>query len=148
MPEELTTVNTAKISETKDRSGPRRQEAGCGLGYEHDLGGLDIARLGLMVVLNQPKTAAEYIQATSRVGRQPSDNPDANKPGLVLVLLNPNRPDRSHFELFPYWHQTLRHVEATSCTPFASRAIDRGFGGGGDGTAQRSSTRSPGSYAG
>ena len=93
--------------------------------------GLDIARLGLMVVLNQPKTAAEYIQATSRVGRQLSDNPDTNKPGLVLVLLNPNRPrDRSHFELFPYWHQTFyRHVEATSCTPFASRAIDRGLPG-------------------
>ena len=84
-----------------------------------------------MVVLNQPKTAAEYIQATSRVGRQLSDNPEENKPGLVLVLLNPNRPrDRSHFELFPYWHQTFyRHVEATSCTPFASRAIDRGLPG-------------------
>jgi hypothetical protein len=60
-----------------------------------------------------------------------SDNPDENKPGLVLVLLNPNRPrDRSHFELFPYWHQTFyRHVEATSCTPFASRALDRGLPG-------------------
>ena len=68
----------------------------------------DISRLGLMVVLNQPKTAAEYIQATSRVGRQLSDKPEQNKPGLVLVLLNPNRQrDRSHFELFPYWHQTF-----------------------------------------
>ena len=49
----------------------------------------------------------------------------------MLVLLNPNRPrDRSHFELFPYWHQTFyRHVEATSCTPFASRALDRGLPG-------------------
>ena len=93
--------------------------------------GLDISRLGLMVVLNQPKTAAEYIQATSRVGRQLSDEPTQNKPGLVLMLLNPNRPrDRSHFELFPYWHQTFyRHVEATSCTPFASRALDRGLPG-------------------
>ncbi|MFM9100835.1 MAG: helicase, partial [Cyanobium sp.] len=94
-------------------------------------GGLDISRLGLMVVLNQPKTAAETIQATSRVGRQLSGDPARNKTGLVLMLLNPNRPrDRSHFEAFPYWHQTFyRHVEATSCTPFASRALDRGLPG-------------------
>ena len=93
--------------------------------------GLDISRLGLMVVLNQPKSAAEYIQATSRVGRQLDKDPARNKPGLVLVLLNPNRPrDRSHYELFPFWHQTFyRHVEATSCTPFASRALDRGLPG-------------------
>jgi hypothetical protein len=135
MPEELTSrVNTAKISETKDRlSKPYvdKQKLDVALATNMISVGLDIARLGLMVVLNQPKTAAEYIQATSRVGRQLSDNPDTNKPGLVLVLLNPNRPrDRSHFELFPYWHQTFyRHVEATSCTPFASRAIDRGLPG-------------------
>jgi hypothetical protein len=134
-PEELTSrVNTAKISSTKDRlSKPYidKDHLDVTLATNMISVGLDISRLGLMVVLNQPKTAAEYIQATSRVGRQLSDNPEQNKPGLVLVLLNPNRPrDRSHFELFPYWHQTFyRHVEATSCTPFASRALDRGLPG-------------------
>ena len=134
-PQELTSrVNTAKISSTKDRlSKPYidKDHLDVALATNMISVGLDISRLGLMVVLNPPKTAAEYIQATSRVGRQLSDNPEQNKPGLVLVLLNPNRPrDRSHFELFPYWHQTFyRHVEATSCTPFASRALDRGLPG-------------------
>ena len=83
--------------------------------------GLDITRLGLMVVLGQPKAAAEYIQATSRVGR------DREKPGLVVTLLNVHRPrDRSHFERFEAFHASFyRAVEATSVTPFSPRALDR-----------------------
>jgi hypothetical protein len=85
--------------------------------------GLDITRLGLMVVLGQPKAAAEYIQATSRVGR------DRAKPGLVVTLLNVHRPrDRSHYERFEAFHESFyRAVEATSVTPFAPRALDRGL---------------------
>ncbi|MFN9694413.1 MAG: helicase-related protein, partial [Synechococcaceae cyanobacterium] len=134
-PHELTSrVNTAEISRTKEllsRPYADREHLDVALATNMISVGLDISRLGLMVVLNQPKTAAEYIQATSRVGRQLDPDPARNKPGLVLVLLNPNRPrDRSHYELFPYWHQTFyRQVEATSCTPFASRALDRGLPG-------------------
>lgn len=85
--------------------------------------GLDITRLGLMVVLGQPKMAAEYIQTTSRVGR------DDERPGLVVTLLNIHRPrDRSHFERFEAWHASFyRAVEATSVTPFSPRAVDRGI---------------------
>ncbi|HFD17067.1 MAG TPA: helicase [Rhodospirillales bacterium] len=85
--------------------------------------GLDIQRLGLMVVAGQPKSAAEYIQATSRIGRDPE------RPGLVVVLLNLAKPrDRSHFEHFPHFHATFyRAVEATSVTPFAPPALDRGL---------------------
>jgi hypothetical protein len=83
--------------------------------------GLDISRLGLMLVQGQPKTAAEYIQATSRVGR------DHERPGLVLAVLNLHKPrDRTHFEQFGQFHRTFyRAVEATSVTPWAARALDR-----------------------
>jgi hypothetical protein len=85
--------------------------------------GLDVLRLGLMVVSGQPKAASEYIQATSRVGRDPT------RPGLVVTLLNLNKPrDRSHYERFIHWHESFyRAVEAVSVTPFAPRALDRGL---------------------
>ncbi len=87
--------------------------------------GLDIQRLGLMVVLGQPKTHAEYIQATSRVGR------DDTRPGLVVTLLNMHKPrDRSHYERFRHYHETFyRSVEVSSVTPFSARALDRGLAG-------------------
>jgi hypothetical protein len=83
--------------------------------------GLDILRLGLMVVQGQPKTAAEYIQATSRIGR------DHTRPGIVVVVLNLHKPrDRTHFEQFGHFHRSFyRAVEATSVTPWAARALDR-----------------------
>src|SRR6202000_2048641 len=83
--------------------------------------GLDIGRLGLMVVQGPPKTAAEYIQATSRVGRE------ALKPGLVVTLLNIHKPrDRTHYEQFRAFHKSFyRAVEATSVTPLAFLALHR-----------------------
>jgi hypothetical protein len=83
--------------------------------------GVDVQRLGLMVVAGQPKTTAEYIQATSRVGRR--------HPGLVCTVLNWARPrDMSHYERFAHYHATFyQSVEALSVTPFALRALDRGL---------------------
>ena len=81
--------------------------------------GVDISRLGLMIVNGQPKTTAEYIQASSRVGR--------GIPGLVLTLYNANRPrDISHYEHFSIYHEALyRGIEASSVTPWAPRARDK-----------------------
>ncbi|WP_166029042.1 helicase-related protein [Streptomyces chilikensis] len=83
--------------------------------------GVDVDRLGLMAVMGQPQTTAEYIQATSRVGRA--------HPGLVAVMLNSARSrDRSHYENFQHFHSALyREVESTSVTPFSSRARERGL---------------------
>ena len=81
--------------------------------------GVDVPRLGVMAVAGQPKSTAEYIQATSRVGR--------GLPGLVVTLYNFGRPrDLSHFEHFQSYHTALyRSVEATSVTPWAPRARDK-----------------------
>jgi hypothetical protein len=85
--------------------------------------GVDIDRLGLMVVNGQPKNTAEYIQATSRIGRK--------YPGLVVTVLTWARPrDLSHYETFEHYHESFyKHVEAQSVTPFSSRAMDRGLTG-------------------
>ena len=87
--------------------------------------GVDVPRLGLMLVVGQPKNTAEYIQATSRVGR------DANRPGLVVTLGNWARPrDLAHYEQFRHFHETFyARVEPLSVTPFSVTAVDRGLDG-------------------
>ncbi len=83
--------------------------------------GVDVGRLNAMIVNGQPKSTSEYIQASSRVGRE------SGSAGLVLVMYNWTRPrDRSHYERFKTFHLAFyRHVESGSVTPFASRARDR-----------------------
>ena len=84
--------------------------------------GVDVSRLGLMLIYRQPKLTSEYIQASSRVGRNPN-----YAPGVVVTLYSANAPrDRSHYESFKPYHNSLyRFVEPTSVTPFSERARDR-----------------------
>jgi hypothetical protein len=88
--------------------------------------GVDVQRLGLMLVIGQPKNTAEYIQASSRVGRDAT-----NRPGLVVTLGNWARPrDLAHFEQFRHYHETFyAQVEALSVTPYSPTSLDRGVDG-------------------
>ncbi len=88
--------------------------------------GVDIPRLSLMGVVGQPKTTAQYIQITGRVGRRWWE-----RPGLIMTIYNPSKSrDRSHFEQFHSYHRRLyERVEPTSATPFAFSAIQRALPG-------------------
>ena len=81
--------------------------------------GVDISRLGLMLVHGHPRSTSEYIQATSRVGRQ--------FPGLVVTVYNHAKSkDRSIYEMFKNYHQSFyKFVESVSVTPFSSGAREK-----------------------
>jgi hypothetical protein len=81
--------------------------------------GIDVTRLNLMMMVGQPGSVAEYIQASSRVARR--------EKGLVINLLNPMRSrELSIFEDYKAFHTSYyKNVEPLSITPFTEMAIDK-----------------------
>jgi len=82
--------------------------------------GLDVSRLALMIINGQPLTTAEYIQASSRVGR-------GETPGIVFVnYYKTQARSLSHYENFRSYHDSFyRFVEPSSLTPFTYQARSR-----------------------
>ncbi|ABK53738.1 helicase domain protein [Acidothermus cellulolyticus 11B] len=124
---ELTSASSNAASEALERLARRRWERGTvdlALATSVIEVGLDIDRLGLLTIVRQPKTSAQYIQVAGRVGRDPT-----NAPGLVVVLLNPlTGRDMSHYERFTSVHERLYgSVEPASVTPFTDAALARGL---------------------
>lgn len=130
--EELTSrLSQAEIVAMLDRlstefSGPDNKALDACLASSIIEVGVDIDRLSIMGVVGQPKTTAQYIQVTGRVGRR-----WWQRPGLILMIYNPSKSrDRSHFEQFHSYHRRLyERVEPTTATPFALSAIERGLPG-------------------
>lgn len=81
--------------------------------------GIDIERLNVMLMNGQPKNVAEYIQASSRVGRKDK--------GIVINLLDANRSrDKSYFENYVSFNNAYyKFVEPLSVTPFTEIALDK-----------------------
>lgn len=81
--------------------------------------GVDVSRLNIMLLVGQPKSTSEYIQASSRIGR--------TYPGTAIVLYDGSKSrDRSHYEQFRSYHESFyRFVEPTGITPFSKPARER-----------------------
>ena len=84
--------------------------------------GVDISHLSLMIMLSQPKTTGDYIQATGRIGR---DNG-----GLIVTFFKSGRPrDLNHYEMFASYHSRIHlDIEPVAVSPFSKGALDKGFG--------------------
>ncbi len=81
--------------------------------------GVDIERLNCMIFYGMPRQNAEYIQASSRVGR--------NHVGVVFACMKPTRErDHSHFAYFGKYHEFLdRLIEPVAINRWSKFSLRR-----------------------
>ena len=81
--------------------------------------GVDIDRLNAMIFYGMPRQNAEYIQASSRVGRAHT--------GIVFTCLHPIRErDQSHYEYFVKFHEFLGQlIEPVAINRWATFSLSR-----------------------
>lgn len=81
--------------------------------------GVDVERLNYMCFFGMPRQTAEYIQTSSRAGR--------DHPGVIIVCFNPARErDHSHYQLFEKYHEYLdRLVEPVPINRWSKFSIQR-----------------------
>jgi hypothetical protein len=72
-----------------------------------------------MLINGMPRNTAEYIQASSQIGRK--------KEGLVITLFDANKArDKSYFEHFVPFHLAFyKRIEPISITPFTENTIEK-----------------------
>jgi hypothetical protein len=87
--------------------------------------GIDVPRFNFMLFFGYPSQTFQYIQASSRVGRQ------ADKPGHVLDVFRPfDKRDRHRYKYFEKLHEYLsRTVEPVPIDRWAKFAVEKTFSG-------------------
>jgi len=112
------TADVTKILERLERTA-NPKDADAVLATSMVSHGVDIDRFNAMIFYGMPRQTAEYIQASSRVGRA--------HVGLVFTCMHPARErDRSHYAYFNKYHEYLGQlVEPVAINRWATYSIDR-----------------------
>jgi hypothetical protein len=113
------TDDVSKILERLERTAPRGSSPDAILATSMVSHGVDIDRFNAMIFYGMPRQNAEYIQASSRVGR--------NHVGIVFTCLHPVRErDQSHYTYFIKFHEFLGQlVEPVAINRWSKFSINR-----------------------
>jgi hypothetical protein len=113
------TDDVSRILERLERTAPPSSSPDAVLATSMVSHGVDVDRFNAMIFYGMPRQNAEYIQASSRVGR--------NHVGIVFACLHPVRErDQSHYAYFAKFHEFLGQlVEPVAINRWSKFSIDR-----------------------